>query len=293
MHAPLIMHVNYCEQGQTLEEMCKKAVDWGFDGIEFRRQRYDQNWKLIQEDPEIYLDTLVAGAKKAGLKHVLFGGPGANLMDGDPAKREKEIENTINFFRLAAKRVKFAVCNTMTGTLIDKKIPYSYQNYAEHGSALATKEQWQWAVEGFKKLGKFAEEMGFKFAFETHMGYLHDYPLVAKDLVDRIDSPAVGVNLDYGNAFELANNPSLAETIRKIASRIFYVHLKNAVKLQGGGWLATSLAEGEINHREYLKLLQEIGYSGPICVEAPRSGDREWFAQADAAYIRKLMKETG
>lgn len=262
-----------------------------YSGIEFRRQRYDQNWKLIKEDPEMYLDKVVAGAKKAGLKHMLFGGPGVDLMDSDPAKREKEIEGAIKFYRLAARRVKLTVCNTMAGSLINKKIPYSYQHYAEHGSAMATKKQWQWAVEGFKKLGKFAEDMGFKFAFETHMGCLHDYPLVAKDLVDRIDSPAVGVNLDYGNAFELANNPPLAETIRRIGSRIFYVHLKNAVKLQGGGWLATSLAEGEINHREYLKLLMKIGYTGPICVEAPRSGDREWFAQEDAAYIRKLMKE--
>lgn len=286
MSAPLIMHVNYCEQGQTIEEMCRKAVKWGFDGIEFRRARSG-----VKETPEQYLDAIAAAARKSGLKHVLFGYPCPDLMTSDSAKRERDIAAAMDFYRLADKRVKLTVCNTMTGSLINKKIPYSYQNYAEHGSAMATKEQWQWAVEGFKKLGKFAEEMGFKFAFETHMGYLHDYPLVAKDLVDRIDSPAVGVNLDYGNAFEMANNPSLAETIRKISSRIFYVHLKNAVKLQGGGWLAISLAEGEINHREYLKLLKEIGYTGPICVEAPRSGDQEWFAQGDAAYIRKLMKE--
>lgn len=295
MKLPLIMHVNYCEQGQTLEEMCKKAVDWGFDGIEFRRQRYDQNWKLIQEDPKIYLDTIVAGAKKAGLKHVLFGGPGVDLMAGDPAKREKEIENAINFFRLAAKRVKLTVCNTMTGELKnpDKNIPYTYNTYNKHGSFVATQTQWQAAVDGFKKLGKMAEELGFKFAFETHMGYLHDYPLVAKDLVDRIDSPAVGVNLDYGNAFEMPDNPPLADTIKKIANRIYYVHLKNAVSLPNGGYLATGLADGEINHREYLKLLMEIGYTGPVCVEAPRSGDREWFAQGDAVYIRKLMQELG
>lgn len=285
------MHCNYCEQGQTIEEMCRKAVKWGFDGVEFRRQRYDQNWNVIPEDPAKYLERVAAAAKKAKLKKVLFGGPGVNLMDDDAAKRENEIESAIKFYTLAAKRFKLTVCNTMTGPLMNKKIPYTYQHYSEHGSALATPEQWQWAVAGFKKLGKCAEELGFKLAFETHMGYLHDYPLAALKLVEQIGSPAVGVNLDYGNAFELANNPSLAETIRKIGGRIYYVHLKNAVKLQPGGWLATSLAEGEINHREYLRLLKEVQYAGPICIEAPRGGDREWFAQEDAAYIRKLMKE--
>ena len=37
MEWPIIMHVNYCEQGQTIEEICEKAVKWGFDGVEFRR----------------------------------------------------------------------------------------------------------------------------------------------------------------------------------------------------------------------------------------------------------------
>ena len=212
-------------------------------------------------------------------------------MDGDPARREKAVEDAINFYRLAAKRVKLTVCNTMTGELKnpDKNIPYS--DYAKHGSGIATESQWQWAVEGFKKLGKFAEEMGFKFAVETHMGYLHDYPLVAKELVDRIDSPAVGVNLDYGNAFEMTDKLPLADTIKKIANRLYYVHLKNSVTLPEGGRLATGLADGEINHREFLKLLKEIGYSGPICIEAPRAGDREWYARQDAAYMKELLKE--
>ena len=39
MRPPIIMHVNYVEQGQTVDEMCRKAVDWGFDGVEFRSAR--------------------------------------------------------------------------------------------------------------------------------------------------------------------------------------------------------------------------------------------------------------
>jgi sugar phosphate isomerase/epimerase len=291
MKNPIIMHVNYCEQGQSFDEMCRKAVKWGFDGIEFRRQRYDRNWNVIQEDPEKYLEQVVSAAKKAGLKNILFGGPGVNLMDGDKAKQEKELENAVNFYRLAAKRVQLTVCNTMTGSLVnpDKNVPHDH--YDKHGSAIATPAQWQAAVDGFKKLGKLAEELGFKFAFETHPHYLHDYPLVTKELVDRINSPAVGVNLDYGNAFEMPNNPALADTIRQISGKIYYVHLKNAVALPGGGFLPTSLADGAINHREYLKLLREVRFSGPICIEAPRGGDREWFARHDIAYLKRLMKE--
>lgn len=288
MKHPLIMHVNYCEQGQTLEEMCRKAVIWGFDGIEFRRSR-----SKVEETPEQYLDELAAAVKKAGLKHALFGGPGTDLMANDPVRREKEIADATRFYRLAAERVKLTVCNTTTGSLMnpDKNVSYTYNTYHKHGSFVATPAHWQAAIDGFKTLGKLAEELGFKFAFETHMGYLHDYPLVTKDLVDRIDSPAVGVNLDYGNAVYMPDNLPMAETIKKISSSLFYVHLKNSMPLPDGGRLATGLADGEINHREYLRLLKEVGYSGPICIEAPRAGDRECFAQQDVVYLKKLLHE--
>ena len=91
----IIMHVNYCEQGQTIEEICQKAVTWGFDGVEFRRKRSGVN-----ESVEEYLDAIEKGVKKTGLKTVIFGGPGANFTDPDSAKREVEINEMSNFFKL-------------------------------------------------------------------------------------------------------------------------------------------------------------------------------------------------
>ena len=61
----------------------------------------------------------------------------------------------------------------------------------------------------------------------------------------------------------------------------------------GAGRVATGLGEGEINHREYVQLLLQHGYTGPICIEAPRSGDREWYAQQDLAYIKTVLADCG
>ena len=52
----VIMHINYCEQGQEIEDICSKAIDWGFDGVEFRRRRSG-----VEETTEEYLDRLDAG----------------------------------------------------------------------------------------------------------------------------------------------------------------------------------------------------------------------------------------
>jgi len=283
---PIIMHVNYCEQGQTIEEMCRKAVDWGFDGIEFRRTRNG-----VAEEPEAYLDEIASGVSRSGLKTVIFGSPGPNLAATDETIRQTEIESAMQFFRLAAERFSLTVCNTFAGGLRNADAAVSSSDYDKHGSFAASPEQWEQAADGFKTLGRLAAELGFRFAFETHMNYIHDLPAAAKQLVDRVDHPAVGVNLDYGNAVYFKNPPALKETIQMLGDRLYYVHLKNSVRIGDGKRLPTALSDGEINHRAYLKLLKDAGYNGPICIEAPRNGDREWYAQTDLAYLQALLKD--
>jgi sugar phosphate isomerase/epimerase len=289
MNAPLIMHINYCEQGQTLEEICRKAVKWGFDGIEFRRV----STALKYESPNKYLDDLAKAKKKHGLKYVLFGYPTADLMQADASKRNQEVEGAISFFKSALKRFPLSVINAFSGSLIAPGAPYA--NYQEHGSFIATEAHWQQAVEGYKVLGRFAEENKFKFAFETHMCYLHDTPQAAKKLVDLIGSPAVGVNLDYGNAvcFESKNILPLADTIKHLGKSLYYTHLKNSVAIAGtdNKRMPTALSQGQINHREYILALKASGYKGPICIEAPRAGDREWYAVEDLHYIKSVIAD--
>ena len=60
-----------------------------------------------------------------------------------------------------------------------------------------------------------------------------------------------------------------------------------------GQGLQQTLLMAQLNHREYLKVLDKYGYEGFLCIEAPRAGDREWFAQQDIAYLKTLMDELG
>lgn len=285
MSLPIIMHVNYCEQGQSISEMCRKAVAWGFDGIEFRRVRTG-----VEETPGEYLDAVARAAEEAGLGQVLFGGPGFDLMTEDAAVRKAQVEEGLRFYKLAAERVALTVCNTMAGSLRnpDKRVPYS--EYDRQGSGAATEDHYLWAAEGFRELGALAEALGFKLAFEIHMGYLHDLPEPAIRLIQKIGSPAVGANLDYGNMVYFPAPPSLARTISTLGDRTFMVHLKNSVAA-GGARFPVGLGDGVINHREYLRLLMERGFDGPICIEAPRPGDREWFAQQDIGYLKSVLND--
>lgn len=282
----LILHVNYYEQGQSLETLCHHAVKLGFDGVEFRRKRAGKEETLTE-----YLDEVEAAVEKSGLREVIFGAPGPALMGTNEAEREAEIESALSFYTQIKKRFGTTLCNTFTGPLLnpDPNIPYS--EYTQQGSAIATPEQWQWAVEGFQKLGSLAEEIGLKLAFETHMGYLHDSPESAKRLVDDIGSSSVGVTYDYGNIALFPESPPLLEQLESLGERIFYLHLKNLIVLRGGGFFCTPLSEGQINNREMLRALKTAGFKGPICIEAPRPGDREWYAKQDMAYLQSLLSD--
>jgi len=289
MKNPVILHCNYVEQGQSIDRMCELASRWGFDGVEFRRKRGG-----VDETPEGYLDAVATAVKKYGIRHVLFGAPGPDLTNPDADACKREVENYIAFYRLATKRFQLSVCNTMAGAMATKDVPY--MEFDKHGSNVATDAQWEAAVKGFQTIGDAMSEMGVRLAFETHNVYIHDLAAAARKLVDLIDRDSVGINLDFGNILIHPDGESLEKSIDICRGRIYLLHLKNLRIIPDRRywkWITSALGEGDINNRVYLRMVKEQGYDGPVVIEAPRPGDREWFAQQDLEYIRSLMAELG
>ena len=290
MSNPIIMHINYCEQGQTIEEICRFAAKSGFDGIEFRSRRVKEP-ETIQE----YLDAVKKYTEYYGIKYVLFGGPGINVMTQDKAKAQASIDEYKAWLDEAGKRFNLSVINFMTGSLIDPNQPMNALSYGLHGSFCAEDWHWEVAAEACQQIADYAKPLGCKFAFETHMNYVHDIAESSRKLVDLIDRDNFGINLDYGNSIYFKNTKntkdmviaSLEDAIDICGDKLFYTHLKNSLSVPGGR-LPTALGEGEINHRAYIKKLKAVGFDGLIGIEAPRPGDRYWFAQQDLAYFKAV-----
>jgi sugar phosphate isomerase/epimerase len=280
------MHITYCEQGQSIDDICLKAVKWGFDGVEFRRKRAGQS-----ETAEQYVDSIARAADASGLKIVMFGGPTVDLTLPDPEARKRQLDDAVEFYRMASRKINLTINNAFAGWLENPDSSVHYFDCKRHGSGIATEDHFQWAAEGFKVLGDLASELGFRFALEIHMCTVHDHPVSTKKLLDMIDRESVGANLDYANVLCFQDQTTLSDSISILGEKLFYVHLKNLQALTGFDWLRTALSDGEINHREYLRLLALSGFHGPIALEAPRPGDREWFAQADIAYYKRLAAE--
>ena len=289
MSYPIIMHINYCEQGQSLAETCRKAVGWGFDGVEFRRSRKGRDETVGQ-----YLDEIQSAVEASGLSLVLFGSPGPQLLSPDPDVRRRDVDRAVDFYTDVHQRFGVTTANLLTGSLHnpDENIPYS--DYTRHGSFIATDEQIKWQVDGCREMADRLSGTGIKFGFETHMVYLHDTVDAALRLVAAIDRPSIGINLDYGNQLHMPEHPPLEDAVSLAKDHLHYVHLKNSVPVHGtAGRIATGLAEGEINNREFVRLLASVGYKGPLCIESPRGGDREWFAPADIGYLKSVLADLG
>ncbi len=290
---PTIMHINFGEitypsyGKKTVDDICKQAKEIGYDGIEFRG---DPPIELQHLSFREYAQQVADGKKKYDLEHILFCIWLSDCANPDKDVRKKCIETAVEKAKIVSDLCGTTVCNTF-GALTRSKIstapPAAYEF---HGSAAASQSDWDLTVDAYQQFGKATESLGMKFGFETHMNYIHDLPDATRKLVDLIDCAHIGVNMDYGNMVCFPVRPSVEETIDIFGDKLFYIHLKNSCAVPGStGRLASYLGDGEINHRLYLQKLKEVGYTGPIGLEAPRDGDRVWFAQRDFEYYKAVV----
>lgn len=292
MNNPVIMHVNYGEQrydsygSNTVADICKMAAELGFDGIEFRGTPP----KEFKEMPFLdYAKQIEAGMKEYGLSHILMGMLVGECLSTDKDARQKSIDTVVEKTKIANDLLGTTVFNCFTSYIACPVKTKTAIGVEFNGSAAATEEQWKLTVDLYQQLAKKLEPLGVKYAFETHMNYIHDLPEATMKLVNLIDSPVIGVNMDFGNTMYFPEHPTVEEAIDLYGDKLFYTHLKNSSPVAGGR-KASALSDGEINHRVYLKKLKAVGYAGPIGIEAPRPGDRYWFAQQDLAYYKTVAQ---
>ena len=286
------MHVNYGEVkfnsfgSNTIDDVCAMAAELGFDGIEFRAAPQVELQNMPYDD---FLALIEKGVKKYGIKMPLFSTILRNSASSDKAERDAEVKTMLQKVQKIHDIFGTTLFNTCGTTVLCKDPEAPATAMERHGSAAANEDQWNWTVETYQQLAKSLETMGIKFAFETHMKYIHDTPAASKKLVDDIGSPNIGINMDYGNTVYFPEMPSVEEAIDLYGDKLFYTHLKNSVTKPGGGRTPIALSQGEINHRTYLKKLKAVGFDGVIGIEGNRPGDRYQYAKDDLAYYKSVI----
>ncbi len=294
-----IMHINYSEgtynyfgkvYGDSyIDGVCKMAAQIGYDGIEFRG---DCPKELEGTSFKDYVGQIAVAMKKYSLSETLFCISMPEAANPDKEARDVSLKNAVEKLEIVNDLCGTTLCNSTSMGIVSPIKTASISAYEYHGSIAATPEEWKWSAELYSRLGEVAQKLGVKIALETHMHFIHDTPEATVKFVNMVDSPAVGINMDYGNTVYFPKQPSVVDTIDMYGDKLFYTHLKNSVAIPGAiGRQPTSLDGGVINHRTYLIKLKEVGFDGPIGIEAPRPGDRVLFAKQDFEYFDSLYKQ--
>ena len=300
----------------TLEDLAKKASDWGFDGLElacwgdhfevdkalsddsYVQGRWDilnkYNLKCYAISTHLVGQCVCDDPIDERHKRVL---PDRIWKDGEPeGVRERAAEEVKNTAR-AAKKFGVGIVNGFTGSSVWKNLYFFPPT---------TQEDIQKGYEDFSArwlpiMDVFAEN-DVVFGLEVHPTEIAYDIVTARRALEAIDyHPAFGFNFDPSHFIHQFINP--VEFLKEFPDRIFHVHVKDSrLQLTGRnsilsshldfgdvqrGWDFVSPGRGDVKWDEIVRALNRIGYNGQLSIEWEDSGmDREWGAPEALRMVR-------
>jgi len=132
-------------------------------------------------------------------------------------------------------------------------------------------------LEGLDEVTRAADLAGVDVAIEPEPGQFIETTAALRDLLDEVDHPRLGANLDVGHAVCAGDDP--AESVRVLEGRLKHLHLED---IRGRRHWHLIPGLGEIDFRAIRRALGEVGYSGAAAVELYTYKDEPDRAAAEA-----------
>jgi sugar phosphate isomerase/epimerase len=125
----------------------------------------------------------------------------------------------------------------------------------------------QQAIDELGPLLTMAEKYGVTLCVKAHVGAaIYNTPTTLK-VMEAINSPAFGIDMDPSHIYRANENP--VEAIAAVISRVKHVHIRDCKGRQQGPGKPEDQANGrgDIDLVGYVRVLHEHGYSGPLDLE--------------------------
>ena len=142
----------------------------------------------------------------------------------------------------------------------------------------AARDRW---VEGIRSVAGAAESAGVRFCLENVGKSFGNTPQQISEIVDAVDSPAVGVYYDPGNAVHSGLDP--LQGVELLGARIAQVHVKEV----GGAMIG----EGHVPWVEIIAALGQAGYGGWLTLETDPTDDPPGAAMRNLATLQQLLSD--
>ncbi|BDI21496.1 sugar phosphate isomerase/epimerase [Herbiconiux sp. L3-i23] len=300
------------------EEVARLAGEWGFDGLEIAcwGDHLDPNRGATDDD---YIADRLEILRKNNLEVFTIANhlkgqavcddpidarhrgilPDSVWGDGDPegvrARAAEELKNTARTAaRLGAKTVTGFTGSSvwkyvaMFPPVAEELVDAGYTDFAD---------RWNPILDVF-------DEVGVRFASETHPSEIHYDYWTTKAALDAVEHrEAFGINWDPSHFVWQDLDPTMY--LWDFKDRIYHVHCKDTKKRLNGrngrlgshlawadprrGWDFISTGHGDVPWEDCFRMLNAIGYEGPLSVEWEDAGmDRLVGAPEALEFVRKF-----
>ena len=215
-------------------------IAWaGYDGAELacmvnRAQHIELNTS------KTYIDNVKSMARKHGLELFAIEAYFENLPDKDKIELMKKVFDIA--FKLSIPIVAIR-SEGKTGDVVAKKQVSKY----------------------IKTLCVQAESRGITLAVKPHVGHSFYNTLTLLELLDEVNSPALGVNLDASNLYRAGDNP--VEAVSRLGRKIVHTHIRDCSpdRFQDRTPIDLQIAgRGILAWPKIIKRLRDVGYNGVL-----------------------------
>ncbi|MFW6154120.1 MAG: sugar phosphate isomerase/epimerase family protein [Planctomycetota bacterium] len=237
--------------GWDLETIIARAVEYGFDGVDFRGYRGELN---IYELPEFTtdLDATVAKFTDAGLDV-----PCLSTSARVCAKPDEALEEIRRYAPL---------CEAFGATMM--------RVFGGSIGEMSREQAIDVAADTLRNGGAVAAEHGVTVLLETHDAWFDAEHL--KAVMQRVDSDAVGVLWDVMHPFNHGGEAP-ATTVGRLGPWIRNTHIKDAGRGDDGKLHLCLVGEGDLPLADCIAQLRTIGYDGYLTLE----WEKQWHPDLD------------
>ena len=218
---------------------------------------------------------------------------------GDPEKKRAWAVESMKKAPYAARNLGINLITGLTGSPIWHLI-YSFPPVPES----AIEQSFQRFAEIWNPILDEFDKCGVRFCSEAHPTSIAFDIITAERMLESVGRrDAMGFNFDPSHLHWQGVDPLLF--LREFSGRIYHTHMKDAaVQLNGRssilashlnfghrdrGWDFRSPGHGGVRFGEIIRMLNHIGYAGPLSVEWEDSGmDREHGAREALEFVKKL-----
>jgi sugar phosphate isomerase/epimerase len=227
----------------SIETIIGKAVEWGYEGIEWRG------------GPDGHVQPTMPAAQKAVLQKMSMDTrlmavavtAYTSFVSDLAAERQSNLDELRRYVDLAAELdapfVRTFLGELPEGTHLDSSI------YEKISDCLNT-------------AADYAVSVGVKIAVEPHDDFVRSSTIAP--ILSRVHHPALRVIWDIGNAY--AAGEDAKDSFELLKHRMAYVQIKDGRK-DGTEWQLCPLGQGQVPLARAFALLLSHGYEGALSVE--------------------------